>query len=419
MTDKEQAGATWPDLPGSATSIADGIRGDAGETRAPGRAAGYAHHMPQSPGHVIHDLPVDDTLRRVVVLYRVLGWAWMAILVALTPGNDPEANMTIAGGALALATVWTATTIWAARTPGQLDRTWFVLVDVVVALLVASASTAAGAGELFHGGYPMSTLAVTAYAFNLRMTLVTAGVLAVHQAVVHDLDGRGLLPAVGSVVFIVFAIMLGWAFDNLRSQERTRLAMQDELDRANAAQIRQEERMGLADRLHDSVLQTLAVLQQDSGDPSQVRYLARRQERQLRRTISEYRSPFASSSRAELQVICDDVEELHRITVQSVIRGDAECDETLSALLAATREALSNAAKHAGVNEIDLYAELDPSHVRLFVKDRGHGFDAATTATGRGMDHSLHKRVEDAGGTATVTSAPGEGTEVEITWEAP
>ncbi len=407
----------WSGRIGPTTSVSDINCPGGRRPRAPRMLAGYAFTMPNAPGRTTHDLPVDETLRRIVVLYRVLGWAWMVILVILTPGDDPRANMAIAGGALALATLWMATTMWAAGNSAQLGRTWFVLVDVAVTLVVASASTAAGADELFHGGYPMSTLAVTAYAFNLRMALVAAGVLAANQVVVHAIDDRGVLPAVGSVVFVVFAIMLGWAFDNLRSQERSRLAVQHELNDVNDARIRHEERIELANRLHDSVLQTLNVIQRDAEDPGQVRYLARRQERQLRRTISEYRSPYTCSARAELQTICDDVEDLHRIAIQSVIRGDADCDERLRSLLAATREALLNAAKHSGEDVVDLYAELGPPKLRLFIRDRGRGFDPATVATGRGLDHSLRKRIEDVGATVSVKSSPGDGTEVEIVWE--
>ena len=377
----------------------------------------YAPPMSPAADFENHELPVDGTLRRIVVLLRILGWAWMAILVALTPSNDADANMAVAFGALLVATIWTGATLWAAGESGQLRRPWFVLMDVLVALFVASASTLAGAEHFFHGGYPLSTIAVTAYAFNMNMALITSGVVAAHQVVVHVVDDRGAVAAVGSVVFPVFAVIIGWGFDKLRSQERIRLSIQSDLDRANNARIRHEERLELANRLHDSVLQTLGALQRDAEEPAQVRYLARRQERQLRRTISEYRSPYDCSTRAELQTVCDEVEDLHRIAIQSVIRGDAECDEPRRILLAAGREALLNAAKHSGEDVVDLYAEMGPSKLHLFIRDRGRGFDAATAATGRGMDHGLRRRAEDVGATVTVESSPGNGTEVRIVWE--
>ena len=110
---------------------------------------------------------------------------------------------------------------------------------------------------------------------------------------------------------------------------------------------------------------------------------------------------------------------MHRITIQSVIRGDAECDDVRRTLLAAGREALLNAAKHSGEDVVDLYSELGPSNLRLFIRDRGRGFDPTTAATGRGLDHSLRKRVEDVGATVTVKTTLGDGTDVEILWEGP
>ena len=66
---------------------------------------------------------------------------------------------------------------------------------------------------------------------------------------------------------------------------------------------------------------------------------------------------------------------------------------------------------------VDLYAELGPTELQLFIRDRGLGFDPETSGTGSGMDHSLRKRIEDVGATVTVKSAPGKGTDVEILWE--
>lgn len=374
--------------------------------------------MEQHPNIATHDLPADRTLRRFVVIMRTLAWVWMALLVAAVPSSDPGANLAITGGAMFLATLGTGVTLWAAsRAPKVLASPWFVITDVVVGLLVASASSLAGAEDLFHGGYPMSTVFVTAYGYNMRAALVTATALAVHQLAVHVIDGRGVVPAIGSVVFVVLAIAGGWIFDAIRAQERARLAAEDELNEARAAQIRQEERIELANRLHDSVVQTLTALRRDAADPDRVRYLARRQERQMRHTISEFRSPFTESARARLQAVCDDVEDVHRIEIDAVFRGDASLDKRRDAVLGLAREALVNAAKHAGVETVDLYGEFDESRVHLFIRDRGQGFDPATVGDGQG--HSLAKRADAIGATATVSSEPGSGTEVEILWEQP
>ncbi|MCP4966162.1 MAG: hypothetical protein GY926_13125 [bacterium] len=371
--------------------------------------------MAQHPSNRPHDLPADRTLRRFVVIMRVLSWVWMALLVAAVPSSDPTANRAITGGAMLLATLGMGATVWASRDPKRLASPWFVITDAVVALVVASASTLAGAENLFHGGYPMSTVFITAYGFNMRAALITAAALAINQLAVHIIDERGVVPAIGSVVFVVLAIGGGWIFDNIRAQERARLAAEDELNEARAAQIRQEERIELANRLHDSVVQTLTALRQDAGDPDRVRYLARRQERQMRQTISEFRSQFTHSARARLQHLCDDIEDIHHIEIDAVFRGDAGLDDSRDAVLALGCEALVNAAKHAGVDTVDLYAEFDDARIQLFVRDRGCGFDTAKVGDGQG--HGLSKRADAIGATATVSSQPGSGTEVEIVWE--
>jgi signal transduction histidine kinase len=363
-------------------------------------------------------LPIDPVLRNITLLFRVLGWLWMAILVVLTPGNDPGANMAIAWGTLALATAWTATTWWATRAD-EMGRYWFVFGDVLITAFVGMAPTIAGAEHLFHGGWLNSNLFVVAYAFNLRVTVGAGIFIGAEQVLVHWLDGRGVVPAAGSVGFLMIGILVGWTFDRLRLQDRQRIAVQNELDEAVATQARHAERLEIANQLHDSVLQTLAALRRDADDAAQVRYLARRQERELRHTISEYRSPHPHSARAEIWTMCGDIEDMHRIEIDTVIRGDAECDERLRAILAAAREALLNAVKHAGVDTIDLYAELKTDRVQVFVRDRGRGFDPASTASGRGMEHSLRRRAEAAGAEVRVATAPGAGTEVEITWQAP
>ena len=137
----------------------------------------------------------------------------------------------------------------------------------------------------------------------------------------------------------------------------------------------------------------------------------------MRQTISEFRSPFTHSARARLQSICDDVEDVHRITVDAVFRGDASLDDGGEAVLNLAREALVNSAKHSGVDTVDLYGEFDDDRIQLFIRDRGEGFDL--TAVGDGQGHNLAERATAVGATTRISSQPGEGTEVEILWEQP
>ncbi len=119
-----------------------------------------------------------------------------------------------------------------------------------------------------------------------------------------------------------------------------------------------------------------------------------------------------------MEGVCDEIEDVYRVEIETVIRGDANLDHCCESVMAATQETLVNAAKHSGVDKIDLYAELDTDRIQIFVKDRGVGFDPDTSATGRGIDHGLIQRVQAVGGAVTISAPPEGGTEVAISWEA-
>jgi signal transduction histidine kinase len=183
-----------------------------------------------------------------------------------------------------------------------------------------------------------------------------------------------------------------------------------------AERIRASERAEVAARIHDSVLQTLALIQRDAGDAQRVSALARRQERDLRRWL--YGSGYGSAATLEgaLADAAADVEDAYGVRVELASAGDAPVDEPLSQLVLAAREALTNAAKHAGVDEVAVYTDVGPAAVSVFVRDRGSGFDRAAVAVDRrGVAESIEARMQRAGGRAIITTAPGEGTEVELT----
>jgi len=183
-----------------------------------------------------------------------------------------------------------------------------------------------------------------------------------------------------------------------------------------AERIRIAERAEVAARVHDSVLQTLALVQRHADDAGRVTSLARRQERELRRWL--YGSGFGkalSLSDALAEAVAD-VEEAHGVRIELASAGDTPVDEPLAQLVLAAREALTNAAKHSKTDEISVYSDVGPTVVSVFVRDRGVGFSRTSVSGDRhGLTESIEGRMNRAGGAATVSSAPGEGTEVELT----
>jgi signal transduction histidine kinase len=190
------------------------------------------------------------------------------------------------------------------------------------------------------------------------------------------------------------------------------------LSAERAERIRSQERAEVAAHLHDSVLQTLALMQRRVEDPREVAALARRQERELRAWLNGRRAAGDATVASALEGAAAEVEEAHGVPVEVVAVGDAPLDPGAEALVAAAREALVNAAKFAGESPVALYAEVAPGRIEVFVRDRGPGFDpAAVPDDRRGVRESIVGRMERHGGRATVHTAPGAGTEVELVLE--
>jgi signal transduction histidine kinase len=197
-----------------------------------------------------------------------------------------------------------------------------------------------------------------------------------------------------------------------------------ELSGERRERARAEQRAEMAEHLHDSVLQTLALIQRSANDPHQVQRLARAQERQLRAWLFDGapRGPMGledpGTVAEALAGLQQEVESVHGVRVEVVTVGDAPLDDRSRALVAAAREAVVNSAKWSEAEVVSIYAEVEPETISVFVRDRGRGFDPGTVARDRkGINESIKARVHRNGGTATVRSAPGEGTEVALRLE--
>lgn len=191
-----------------------------------------------------------------------------------------------------------------------------------------------------------------------------------------------------------------------------------DLGRERTERIRQEERAELAAHLHDSVLQTLALMQR-TDDPRRVVTLARAQERELRRWLYE-KDPVVEGERlvAALRSAADRVETDFDVPVEVVAVGDRSLDDATRAMVGAAGEAMINAARHSGAESVSVYLEVGDEVVDLWVTDQGKGFDpGAIPPDRRGIAESIVARMSRHGGTAEVSSVPGEGTEVHLRLE--
>ncbi|MET0831347.1 MAG: PspC domain-containing protein [Acidimicrobiia bacterium] len=198
--------------------------------------------------------------------------------------------------------------------------------------------------------------------------------------------------------------------------------MVTDLSEERRERVRSQERANLAAHLHDSVLQTLALIQRNADSPREVTRLARSQERELRTLL--YAGVGAEAATAgdlaghvgdALRAVAAEVEDAYAVTVDLVVVGDIDLDKRLQAFVGAVREAMVNAARHSGVDTLSAYAEVEPGAVVAYVRDRGCGFDLDAVAPDRqGVRGSIIDRVERHRGEATIRSAPGAGTEVTI-----
>jgi signal transduction histidine kinase len=218
--------------------------------------------------------------------------------------------------------------------------------------------------------------------------------------------GLGVFPILAAtLIALVGTIVLPWTFLMTRTLARER-----------AARVRAEERADVAAHLHDTVLQALTLIQKRTDEPATVGRLARRTERELRAWLFGAPPAEGDDFAGAVSAVAEEIEDQFDVTVELGKVGTCRLDPPTRAMVGAIREALTNAAKHSGVSHVSAYVEVAASEVIALVRDRGRGFDPSihSRQDRRGIAESIEARLGHHDGLATIRSAPGEGTEVEL-----
>ncbi len=365
---------------------------------------------------------IDQSIRRIALAYRGVAVVWSGVLVLSAILSDvPLPRRWAVFGALATMVAWSAVVGWMhLRAPAGLAHPAVLVVDAATA--VAALFVPALAGNTvsleFSAGYPLSAVALAVALGGSRAAAAT-GISLLVAALVRRFLVFGD-PTLGNVVselmvWLFPTFLLIWAAAVIRGFDRDRREAQEALSAARAEQARLAERQEVAAHLHDSVLQTLALIQRSPDKPDTVAALARTQERELRSWLHGGPADPATSMRAAVEGACAEIEDLHRITVDLVTSGDTEMSDGVGALVGAAREAIINAAKHAGCDSVSVFAEVADGVARIYVRDRGVGYDPPMVGEDRlGVRDSIVGRMVRHGGQAAVHTAPGRGTEVRL-----
>jgi signal transduction histidine kinase len=193
----------------------------------------------------------------------------------------------------------------------------------------------------------------------------------------------------------------------------------DDLSGERRARMRVEERANVAAHLHDSVLQTLTLIERSAGDEAAVTRLARNQERELRAWLFDpdrAEAGAATTYGSLLRALQGEIENDYGVTIELVTVGDCEADERVVALVAAAREAAINAAQWSNAPTVAIYGEVETDAIELFVRDLGRGFDVEAVPSDRhGIALSIRQRMRLHDGSASIKSIIGAGTEVQLT----
>ena len=352
-----------------------------------------------------------------VVVYAALG-VWLRLRTERAAGpREPSAGRDLGVAVLTAGVVWELGRWWPGVRPELVVPVAFVAMGIAVGWRAPAVGdrpgagaavgdrTGAGVGAQTSRSVGFGQLALRVFG-GAAMTLAGLAVVFGQRASLSELRDTGLALA---VALAGVGVVMGPAAVRL---VRGLGAERDE-------RIRGQERAAVAAHLHDSVLQTLTLIQKRSEDPATMAALARQQERSLRRWLYGGGEVVASLEdigwRGRAERIAADIEDAYYVAVELVMVGEGESSPAIDAALLASREALVNAAKFSGVADISMYCERTEGRFDVYIHDRGAGFDLDAVAPDRrGISDSMIGRMERVGGRATITPVVGEGTEVHL-----
>ncbi|MCQ3807544.1 MAG: PspC domain-containing protein [Acidimicrobiaceae bacterium] len=362
-------------------------------------------------GGISERLGIDVTLIRLAFVVFTLAWvgvpvyllAWL-LLPRAAPGGPPAADVpasTVTRRALGLVLAALGTVLLARH----------LRVTLPDAYIWPALCAALGVGVVVWRVQP---IAAVGRAFAVRMASGTILVaFGIGVLVAANLSLWVVLDGLLSTVLVMggLTLILGpWVAVLVRDRRAER-----------QQRIRADARAEVAAHLHDSVLQTLALVQR-SDDPAHMSALARHQERELRGWLYGERygekygpGPQRATLKVAVEHLAGVVEDRHGSVIDVVVVGDATLDAATESLVAATGEAMTNAARWSGQSDIGVFAEATDGQVEVFVRDRGVGFDPETVGDDHhGIRDSIRGRLQRVGGECEIISSPGQGTEVRL-----
>jgi signal transduction histidine kinase len=362
---------------------------------------------------------LEQTLLWIVTGYRIFAAMWLTILGAVAVTNDTAVvdrpNVVLV--TIALVLVWAGlSTLVALFRHTVIWAWWFVAIDLVISCWTVVAGNVAGTIQ-FAGGYPLVGALSAIQAFGWVGGAVGAAALT-STGLSRILDGQSLEPQdlANSIAYLFSVGAATGVATALRTSDRRRAEAEAALGKERSERIRAEEHAEVAAHLHDSVLQTLALIQRDPAATPDIRGIARHQERELRAWLFPEHGaakPGIGGFREALIAVCSEIDDLGSAQVETVVVGDSAA--AVEPIVRAAREAILNASKHAGVDTISVYGEANDKEVLVFVKDRGRGFEPSTIpGSRRGIRESIVSRMERHGGTAEIVSSPDKGTEIRL-----